>query len=61
MANAWANPLFKPKFPKINIVSYSRENDITFSLGRPTNYDEVLDLLCQAGCVDPSTLLKLVR
>ena len=58
--NAWSSPLYKPKYPRLDIASYSRENDITLSLGRQTDYEEVLGLLWKAGCIDPSTLLDSV-
>ena len=59
--NAWVTPLFKPRYPRIDSLSYSRDNDITFSLGRVTDYDEVVNLLWKSGCVDPSTLSNSVR
>ena len=59
--NAWSTHLFKPRYPRLDIDSYSRENDITFSLGRQTSYEEVIGLLWKAGCVDPSTLLESVK
>ena len=59
--NAWSAPLYRPKYPRLDIVSYSRENDFTFSLGRQTSYEEVLGLLWEAGCVNPSNLLSSVK
>ena len=58
----WAVPLYKPSYPRIVSKSYSRDNDITFSLGKPTDYEEVLHLLWKAGCVeDPLTLSNKVN
>ena len=56
--NSWDRPLFKPKYPKIVCNSYTRENDLTFSLGRATDHDEIVKLLLDSGCVGPKSLVK---
>ena len=61
MPNAWENRLYKPKYPKLTVDSYTRENDVTFSFGRETSHAEVLNLLTRSGCFkaeDYSIIIK---
>ena len=59
--NAWDRPLFKPRYPKLTIKSYTRENDITFSFGKFIDHDDVVGLLVKSGCVTPKSLLDDVN
>ena len=45
-----ANPWNVPNYPVLEIDSWTKKNDFTFSLGRDTNYGEVNQLLVEAGC-----------
>ena len=55
MAGRWTVPFLKRSYPKLTLDGYTRENDITFSFGRPTTSDEVISLLVHSGCVNAET------
>ena len=59
--NAWSNPLVKPIVPKLKIQTYTRENDLTFSFGKVVDYDHVVGLLLESGCVEPKTMLDEIK
>ena len=61
MANAWKNRLYKANYPKIELEQYSREDDVTFSFGRETTYEEVLNLLSRSGCFRPEDYLSAIK
>ena len=61
MANAWNKPLYKPRYPRITLESYTREDDLTFSFGRATSYSEVLNLLSRSGCFNPEDYLSAIK
>lgn len=39
----------------------NRDDDLTFSFGRGTSYDEVVGLLCDSGCMDAERYLDQIR
>ena len=41
----------RPKYPLIPVETLSREHDLTLSLGRNTNHDEIEKLLFDSGCI----------
>lgn len=47
----WSQPLLKPRYPR-HKVEMSKEDDLTFSLGRETNMEEVMSLLLDSKCID---------
>ena len=59
--NAWNNRNLAPQVPVLDVKSYSRFNDFTFSLGRRTNLKEVNEILVQAGCFNQGELLDHVN
>ena len=59
--NAWNKPLYRPRYPKISLDSYTREDDVTFSFGRVTSYSEVLNLLSRSGCFKPEDYLNAIK
>ena len=61
MANVWKNRLYKANYPKIELEQYSREDDVTFSFGRETTYEEVLNLLSRSGCFRPEDYLSAIK
>ena len=61
MPNAWENRLYKPKYPKLTVDSYTRENDVTFSFGRETSHAEVLNLLTRSGCFKAEDYLNEIK
>jgi len=50
-----------PKYPVLNIDSWNKKRDLTFSLGRDTSYEEVHKLLVEAGCFKKGELLNYVK
>ena len=50
----------RPKYPRLTIDTYSRENDLTFSLGKETDHDEIMDLLIDSGCVEAGNILDKI-
>ena len=59
--NAWNNRNNAPQVPVLDVKSYSRFNDFTFSLGRRTNIKEVNDIMVKAGCFNQGELLDHVN
>ena len=60
--NAWGRQLNEGRgLPVVDLKTYSRFNDLTFSLGRKTNTKEAHDLLVEAGCFKNGELLKYVN
>ena len=55
--HAWSQPMY----PVIPVKSQSRQDDLTFSLGRETNHDEVERLLVDSGCVGQGKLLDYAK
>ena len=65
--NVWQNR-GRPKslIPRVAVPtwdtpSYSREWDLTFSLGRETTEYEVLRLLLNSGCIDDTNIHDMIR
>ena len=54
---AWSQPLY----PVIPITSQSRKDDLTFSLGRDTNHDEIERLLVESGCITKGGILDYAK
>ena len=42
----------RPAFPRVELVSGTKELDVTFSLGRATDETEVMGILIASGCVE---------
>ena len=61
MSNAWNTPLYKPRYPKIPLQSYTREDDLTLSFGRATSHSEILNLLSRSGCFEPEDYLNAIK
>ena len=59
--NDWRRPLIKPSVPRLPIKSYTRENDLTFSFGELVDYDDVVNLLLQSGCIDRKNYLDEIK
>ena len=53
--------MVKPSIPKVDIKTYTRENDITFSFGEFVDYDDVVGLLLQSGCIDRKNYLNDIK
>ena len=47
--------------PMWDTPSYTREWDLTFSLGRETTEYEVLRLLLNSGCIDDTNIHEMIR
>ena len=58
---ATTNPWARPRYPRWKTSNYHRECDMTFSLGRETNYEEVFELLKVSGCIDPVRWFETLR
>ena len=59
--NDWSRPLIRPNVPKVDITTYTRENDLTFSFGEYVDYDDVVGLLLQSGCIDRKNYLNEIK
>lgn len=59
--NFWASRANKPKFPRLKMETFSKEYDVTFSLGRPTDETEVMLILLNAGCVKAESYMDSIR
>ena len=46
---------------KISVENYTRENDLTFSFGRPVECAEVLNLLTRSGCFEAEDYLSAIK
>ena len=57
--NPWNNR--GPPIPILEAKSYSRSNDLTFSVGRKIDYNEVHDLLISAGCFAKGELHEYIN
>ena len=60
----WRAPLYhsnKPKYPRIHIPAMNKDDNLTFSFGRNTTYDEVVSVLCDSGCMDPENYLDQIQ
>ena len=59
--NYTGNPWQQQYYPVIPSTSLSRKDDLTLSLGRETNHDEVEGLLYSAGCMKVICWIMLSR
>lgn len=59
----WEKPLYynKPRYQRLDIPKLNRDDDLTFSFGRKTDYDEVVSLLCHSGCMDATKYLDQIK
>ena len=51
----------KQRSAKISVENYTREDDLTFSFGRPVECAEVLNLLARSGCFEAEDYLSAIK
>ena len=59
--NVWSWRAKQANVPVITLKSYSRFNDLTFSVGRKTTLREVNDMLIESGCYKKGELHDYVN
>ena len=59
--NPWFTRNTRPAFPRVTLDSGTKELDMTFSLGRPTDETEVMAILIAAGCVEAENYMDSIQ